>query len=289
MKHALLFTFITAFLGTSVDAQMNPELKFKKFKLSDFQFTGYFTSSPNQLVEYTTIRDLASNPEELALPDSIDSYTRRETSQEGSQGSAAVIASFSFNPFNKERGEYNERQVWRIGLAFRGMKTFESSYNKSTSSPGMDSTIVDVTESRDYFVNASQTGLMLETSYSFSSDPTKPVKAFIGVGAQFGYTIGSRMEVNSNTNIITQYIDESETVFTPNNFNVNGKNSMLWGVFIPAGVHIRVRKNLGVVTEVRYGLTGNNSSAISFTRSTVYAGVGLRFTLGTFEDKQDGY
>ena len=60
-------------------------------------------------------------------------------------------------------------------------------------------------------------------------------------------------------------------------------------MYIPAGVHIRVRKNLGVLTEVRYAFSGNSSSGAgtSFTRTEFFAGVGLRYTLGVFDDNKD--
>ena len=280
-KHLLLLISLSLF-GFSLCAQQGNEPKMKKFKISDFQFAGYFTTYSPQLVDYQTIFSLAANPTEIQLPSNIDDYTRRANSQEGSQGSATIMASFAINPFNKKKGEYIERQIWRFGLGYRDINTYESSYNIS-----IPTAVDTVSESRDYFVNAGQSALAIETSYTFSTDATRPVKAYIGFGVQAGFTIGSNLEVNSNTNFITKLPGGgSETTFTPNNFIVKGKNAMNYSVFIPAGAHIRVRKNLGVITEVRYAFTSNSSSGggPSFTRPEIYAGVGLRFTIGAFED-----
>jgi hypothetical protein len=282
MKKHLLLLIVPSFIGFSSLAQQDVEPKMKKFKFSDFQFIGYFTTYSPQLVDYQTVSSLAASPTEIQLPSNIDSYSRRLDSQEGSQGSTTVMASFSINPFNKKKGEYNERQIWRFGLGYRDINTYESSYNISLP------TLVDtISESRDYFVNAGQSVLAIESSYTFSTDATKPVKAYIGLGAQAGFTIGSNLEVNSNINLITKLPGGgSETVFTPNNFIAKGKNAMTYSIFIPAGAHIRVRKNLGVITEVRYAFASNSSAGggPSFTRPEIYAGVGLRFTIGAFED-----
>lgn len=285
MKKNVLLIITLVFSGLSAISQQGTELKMKKFKLSDFQFAGYFTTYSPQLVDYQTISSLASNPAELQLPDSISFYTRRNTSQEGSQGSASIIASFSLNPFNKKKGEYNERHVWRFGLAYRDINTFESSYNIST-----PTSVDTVSRSQDYFVNASQSSLGIETSYTISTDANKPVKAFIGLGLQAGFALSTRLEVNSNVNLITKLPGGgSETVFTPNNFIVKGNKAMNYSIYIPAGAHIRVRKNLGVVTEVRYAFASNSSSGggPSFSRPEIYAGVGLRFTIGAFEDANE--
>ncbi|MEX1189488.1 MAG: hypothetical protein WED33_09535 [Bacteroidia bacterium] len=285
MKNSFLTLVAMAFIAFQCNAQTESSENFKKFKLSDFQFAGYFTTYSPQLVDYNTIGKLAVNADELQLPADIANYTRRVDSQEGSQGTAAIYASIALNPFNKKKGEYNEKQVWRMGLTFRDINTYESAYNISIPT-GIDS----VSQSRDYFVNAGLTALMVETSYSFATDPKKPLQAFIGLGTQFGFSLSSNLEINSNENIITDLPDDvSETVFTPNNFNVSGQNSILWGVYVPAGVHIRLRKNLGVLTELRYGIGGNNSSAsgTSFTRTEFFAGVGLRYTLGAFDDNKN--
>jgi hypothetical protein len=285
MKKILGLALLTALSASQAISQTQDTEKFKKFKLADFQFAGYFTTYSPQLVDYNTINKLSLNPTELQLPDNIDAYTRRTDSQEGSQGTASIVASIALNPFNKKKGEYNEKQIWRMGLSFRDINTYESAYNIS------EPTSVDsISQSRDYFVNVGQSALLLETSYSFATDPKKPLHAFIGLGGQFGFSLNSSLEVNSNLNVITQLPQGgSETEFTPNNFVVKGQSSMLWSVYIPAGVHIRVRKNLGVLTEVRYAFSGNSSSGAgtSFTRPEFFAGVGLRYTLGVFDDNKD--
>ncbi len=281
-----LYTVIVCFaFYCTIKAQTEASAEFKKFKMADFQFAGYFTTYSPQLVDYTTINKLSINEADLQLPANIDAYTRRSDSQEGSQGTVSIVGSVALNPFNKERGEYNEKQVWRMGLSFRDINTYESAYNISEPT-GVDS----VSQSRDYFVNAGQSALLLETSYSFATDPKKPLHAFIGLGGQFGFSLSSNLEVNSNLNVITQLPQGgSETEFTPNNFIVKGQNSLLWAVYVPAGVHIRVRKNLGILTEVRYAFSGNSSSGAgtSFTRPEFFAGVGLRYTLGVFDDNKD--
>jgi hypothetical protein len=285
MKKHIIIAVAFSLISLSMNAQQGNELKMKKFKLSDFQFAGYFTTYSPQLVDYNTISSLATNSSDLLLPDSISFYTRRNTSQEGSQGSASIIASFSINPFNKKKGEYNERHVWRFGLAYRDINTYESSYNIS-----VPTSVDTVSKSQDYFVNASQSSLGFETSYTISTDANKPVKAFIGLGVQAGLTLGANLEVNSNVNLITKLPGGgNETIFTPNNYIVKGKSAMNYSFYIPAGAHIRVRKNLGVLTEVRYAFASNSSNGggPSFTRSEIYAGVGLRFTIGAFEDGKE--
>ena len=102
-KHLLLLISLSLF-GFSLFAQKDNEPKMKKFKISDFQFAGYFTTYSPQLVDYQTIFSLAANPTELQLPSNINDYTRRPDSQEGSQGSATIMASFAINPYNKKKG-----------------------------------------------------------------------------------------------------------------------------------------------------------------------------------------
>jgi len=285
MKKQLLVSLILIETVAQVIAQTVEPEKMKKFKLADFQLAGFFTTYTPQLVDYNSITQLATNPADLQVPENINNYTRRLDSQEGSQGTAAIQGSISLNPFNKKKGEFNEKQTWRIGLTFWDMNTYESSYNISVPT-GIDT----LSESRDYFVNAGQSALMIETSYSFSTNAKRPVYAYGGLGAQFGFTLSSNLEVNNNKTFITRFPDgQEDSQFEPSSTIVSGKSSMLWAVFIPAGVHIRVRKNLGVLTEVRYAFSANNSSAagLSFNRQVIYAGVGLRYTLGAFEDNSN--
>ena len=278
----LLLSIITLGLAANAGYSQTAENEsYKKFKMADIQFSGYFTTYSPQLVDYTAISNLATSVDDLQVPDDINTYTRRNDSQEGSQGTVAIYASIALNPFNKKKGEYNEKQIWRMGLSFRDINTYESSYNLSIPT-GFDT----LSQTRDYFVNAGQSALLIETSYSISTDSRKPVHAFIGLGAQFGFTVGSNLEVNTNFNEIIDLPDGgTETTFTPNSFIVNGQNSLLWSAYVPAGVHIRVRKNLGILTELRYAIAGNSSSAagLSFTRPEFFAGVGLRYTLGAIE------
>lgn len=282
MKKQLRAAIFILFTANQVFAQSAETEEFKKFKMADFQLAGFFTTYSPQLVDYNTITKLAASVEELNLPPNIDAYTRRLDSQEGSQGTVAIHASIALNPFNKKKGEYNERHTWRLGLTFRDINTFESSYNISIPT-GIDT----VSESKDYFVNAGQSALLFETSYSLSTDAKRPVYAYAGLGAQFGLSVASNLEVNNNRTIITAFPDgQEDSQFEPSSVVIKGNNSMLWSAFISAGAHIRVRKNLGVLTEVRYAFSGNNSSSagVSYTRQVFYAGVGLRYTLGAFEE-----
>lgn len=286
MKKQLLFQLGFVLATTQVIAQAQDAEKFSRFKLADFQVAGFFTTYSPQLVDYNAIAGLAANVNELQIPANIADYTRRLDSQEGSQGTAAFQGSIALNPFNKKKGEYRENQTWRLGILFRDINTYESSYNVSIPT-GIDTV---VSESRDYFVNAGQSALLLETSYAFSTNSKRPVYAYAGIGAQFGFTVSSNLEVNNNKTFITRLPSgQEDTQFEPSNFEVKGTSSILWSVFIPAGVHIRVRKNLGVLTELRYAISANNNSTanLSFNRQVIYAGVGLRYTLGAFEDSSN--
>ncbi|MCB0820636.1 MAG: hypothetical protein KDC13_08435 [Bacteroidetes bacterium] len=285
MKKQLRAAFLLLLTASQAFSQSSETEKFKKFKMADFQLAGFFTTYSPQLVDYTTITKLAANVADLNLPTNIDSYIRRQDSQEGSQGTVAIQASIALNPFNKKKGEYNEQHTWRLGLTYRDINTFESSYNISVPT-GIDT----VSESRDYFVNAGQSALLFETSYSLSSDAKRPVYAYAGLGAQFGISVASNLEVNNNRTVITAFPDgQEDSQFEPSSVLIKGNSSMLWSTFISAGAHIRVRKNLGVLTEVRYAFSGNNSSAagVSYTRQVIYAGVGLRYTLGAFEESSN--
>lgn len=287
MKHLVTCFLIVSGLSLSAQtpaADSKPTSN-KRFSLSDYQLNVSFNAYKPELTDYQTLKLIAANAADLNLPTNIDSFSRRPDSQEGSQGTALVVLSASFSPYSKKKEGYNKQQLWRVGLSFRDVNTYESSYNFA------QTITQDSSTSRDYLVNANQKVLGLETMYTFSTDVEKPVNVYVGLGLTAGYSISSNMEVNSNFNTIMKQPDGvNQTTFTPSSSIIKGKNAMYMGVFIPAGFHVRVKKNIGVLAEFRYGMYSTTiSSGPKFSRNSVFAGIGLRYTLGVFEDKKPAY
>ncbi len=289
MKQTFTFFFILFQLLLNAQTPSNetqPAVKPKLLNQADYQFGVFFNAYSPVLTDYSTLKSIAVNPAELNLPANIDSFTRRPDSQEGSQGTAMIVLSTSFSPYSKSKERVNRQHAFRVGLSFRDVNTYESSYNYSININ--DST----TKSRDYFVNGNQKFLGLETMYTISSDDEKPVNVYIGLGLSAGYSIASTLEVNSNLNtILKQFDGNSQTQFTPNSSIIKGKNALYTGVFIPAGVHVRVRKNLGALAEFRYGMysTAISGGGPKYSRNSVFAGIGIRYTFGVFEDRKPIY
>ncbi|MFM2285108.1 MAG: hypothetical protein RLZZ543_605 [Bacteroidota bacterium] len=284
MKHLSITALL--FCGSLLQAQStlgdNKEVKKGIFTQSNYQLGVFFNAYAPVLTDYQLIQTLASSPADLNLPANIDAFTRRLDSQEGNQGTASVVLSTAFSPWSKKKEAYNKQHLLRVGLNFRDVNTYETSYNfAETITP--DSSI-----SRDYVVNANQKVLGVETMYSISTDAEKAVNVFVGLGLTAGYTVSSSLEVNSNLNIIKKQADGANaTKFIPNNRIIKGKSAMYSGVFIPAGIHARVRKNVGVLAEFRYSMfnTSASNGGPKFSRNSIFAGIGIRYTFGVFESK----
>ena len=285
MKH--LFTCALFFSATFLSAQTPSETpsseKHGKLEQSDYQLGVFVNVYEPQLVDYSILNTLIINPSDLNLPADIDSFTRRPDSQEGSQSTASVVLSTAFSPYSKRKEGFNKQQLFRVALAFRDVNTYESSYNRT------ENNLIDsISVSRDYFVNANQKVLGVETMYTFGTDAEKPVHVFAGIGLSAGFTVSSTLEINSNKTNINKKVDGlNATTFIPSSTSVKGKNAVYYGAFIPVGLHARVKKNFGILAEVRYGIYSANSSdgGPQFSRNSIFAGIGLRYSFGVFESK----
>lgn len=268
-----------------ISAQPVRNTPVKNWNLESLKINASYHIQAPYLTDFTTIRKLAVNENELTAVPDIALYNQRTTSQQGNLGNLIIQASAFYSPKSKKDPSLiNRRRMLQLGLSYQDMVTFESAYFNTIKSDTNDY----LSTTREYFVNARASILQLETSYLFTTDPDRAVYLYGGAGLNLGLSVLSVVQENTSESLLYDAPDSTKNQLMVVANDVKGKGYFNAGVSVPFGFHARIYKNWGALADFRYNLMfANNSGAGSFVRNSFQIGLGLQYTFGTFPDKKE--
>jgi len=286
MKKEIGFLWMLLFGAINViSAQPVRNTPVKNWNLEGFKINGSYHIQAPYLTDFTTIRKLAVNENELTAVPDIALFNLRSTSQQGNLGNLIIQASAFYSPKSKKDPSLiNRRRLLQLGLSYQDMATFEAAYFNTIKSD----TNEYLSTTREYFVNARASVLQLESSYLFTTDPDRAVYLYGGAGLNLGFSVLSVMQENTSESLLYNAPDSTKNQLTVVAKDIKGKGYFNAGISIPFGFHARIYKNWGALADFRYNfMLMNNFGAGSTTRSGIQRGLGIKYTIGTFPDKKE--
>jgi hypothetical protein len=281
------FAFVLLFLCTIsvVVAQPIRTTAVKNWNLEAVRFNASYHIQSPYLTDFTTIRKLAMDQNELTEVPDIASFNKQSNSQQGNLGNLIVQVSALYSPKSKkDPSVINRRRMLQVGLSYQDMATFESAYFKTEP---VD-TFKYLSKTREYFVNARASILQFEGAYLFTTDPDRAAYLYGGAGVNLGFSLSSLMQENTSETLLYNAPDSTYNELTVLGKDIKSKGYLVAAFAIPFGFHARIHKNWGAVADFRYNLMlVNNSGAGSFVRSGLQLGLGLKYTFGSFPDKKE--
>jgi len=248
--------------------------------LSDYQFTVMFNNNNPTVIDRDKMSNLISSKSELRSLDNFEQFQQRaNVASEYGFGNALYV--FSRSKSGKDvDGDPDHLKKRRIALSFQSITNFESSYLRTFDADS----ITRVTQ--EYLIRGKQTFISGEYAQVYTTKPDKMVTFFVGYGASVGFSLSSRYEENFNVNTVVQTASGNQSTFSSEVNTLKGKINFGLSAFVPAGIHIQAYKNLGVLTELRFG--GNYlQSAGGASRITplFMFGLGMRYSFGKYVEK----
>ena len=260
MKKNILLLVLAFASSAIVTAQ---EVKHPKYKISQFQLSFGGDRSLTPL-------NINQNEFNVLAPGAqIPANSMPYTTQFGWDAPTLNI-NVAFHPLKKNgmAGEYNKNRTLRTGISAQGISA--SIYNTSNSFTTRIDTLVSSANNSIYgFVDSIHrdftyssylsTAVKLDFAYLASTDITKRMTFYSGVGLNFGITIASRTEIHSHSWDSEQITDTNDNYISTqsvyNSSNVNrqvyqNKMGYMAAMYVPIGVDFRLGKKNEVMKKM---------------------------------------
>lgn len=295
MRSPCLLLLLLAGFVTKVSAQQRNTFS---WKISDFQVsTGMensmtaFSIRPNEFTRFAPGSSIIS-------PGGVDPYGFGFPYD---WSSSLLNIHLGLNPFNKSTGETRLNRTLRLGLSAQQFSnTLYSTSNRS--SDRIDTLLnansssifgfVDSVRYENTYADYSATALKLDAAFLWSTDASRRVSLFAGVGVNAGLLVAAQTYIHSHEWTERQITDSTGYPISFTNFNgdrfdsreerFNNKTGWAGTAYIPFGVDFRIGKKhsfwkqLHLFTEVRPALS---FVSIPETKTVLIPGVQNTFGL----------
>jgi len=295
MRKKILPLLVLAILTTTSYSQHRPSLS---WKISDFQVstgmensTSAFSIRPNEFTRFAPGSSIIS-------PGGADPYGFGFPYD---WSSSMLNIHLGLNPFNKSTGETRLNRTLRLGLSAQQFSNnLYSTFNGSTTRVdtllnGNNSSIFGFVDSVRYentYSDYSATALKLDAAFLWSTDGSRRVSLFAGLGVNAGLLVAAQTYIHSHEWTERQITDSTGYPISFTNFNgdrfdsreerFNNKTGWAGTAYIPFGVDFRIGKKhsfwkqLHLFTEVRPALS---FVSIPETKTVLIPGVQNTFGL----------